>query len=229
MTGMTTVLVVEDELKIARLIRDYLEQAGFSVAHAADGESGLSLARSGRPDLVVLDLGLPGMDGFDVARKLRSESSVPIIMLTARTEETDKVVGLELGADDYVTKPFSPRELVARVRALMRRVDGTDGPREVVRVGDVEIDVPKMRVTVAGRSVSLTPTEFQILRTLASSPGRIFTRAQLLDTLHGISFESYERAVDAHIKNLRKKIEPEPGAPQYVLTVYGVGYRFTDV
>ena len=153
---------------------------------------------------------------------------VPIIMLTARTEETDKIVGLELGADDYVTKPFSPRELVARVRALLRRVDGGEPASETIRAAGIEIDVPKMRVTVGDRTVDLTPTEFEILKTLAASPGRIFTRGQLLDVLHGISFESYERAIDAHIKNLRRKLEPVPGTPRYVLTVYGVGYRFAD-
>jgi DNA-binding response OmpR family regulator len=227
MPPVKTILVVEDELKIARLVRDYLEQAGFSVLVAPDGESGLGLWRSHGPDLVVLDLGLPGEDGLDVARSLRKDSMVPIIMLTARTDETDKIVGLELGADDYVTKPFSPRELVARVRALLRRVDAGE-VSEVIRVSDIEIDVPKMRVTVDDRSVDLTPTEFQILKTMAAAPGRIFTRGQLLDTLHGISFESYERAIDAHVKNLRRKIEPTPGEPRYILTVYGVGYRFAD-
>ena len=228
MPRVKTILVVEDELKIARLVRDYLEQAGYSVLTAPDGESGLTLWRSHGPDLVVLDLGLPGMDGYDIARTMRRESMVPIIMLTARTDETDKIVGLELGADDYVTKPFSPRELVARVRALLRRVDGGDAASETIRAIDVEIDVPKMRVTVGDREIDLTPTEFEILKTLAASPGRIFTRGQLLDVLHGISFESYERAIDAHIKNLRRKLEPIPGSPRYVLTVYGVGYRFAD-
>ncbi len=227
MPPVKSILVVEDELKIARLIRDYLEQAGFSVLTAPDGESGLGLWRSHDLDLVVLDLGLPGQDGLDVARALRKASMVPIIMLTARTEETDKIVGLELGADDYVTKPFSPRELVARVRALLRRVDAGEAP-ELIRASEIEIDIPKMRVTVEGRTVDLTPTEFQILKTLAAAPGRIFTRSQLLDALHGVSFESYERAIDAHIKNLRRKIEPTPGDPRYVLTVYGVGYRFAD-
>ncbi len=211
MFRVKTILVVEDELKIARLVRDYLEQAGYSVLTAPDGESGLTLWRSHGPDLVVLDLGLPGVDGYDIARTMRRESMVPIIMLTARTEETDKIVGLELGADDYVTKPFSPRELVARVRALLRRVDGGEPATETIRAADVEIDVPKMRVTVGDRTVDLTPTEFEILKTLAASPGRIFTRGQLLDVLHGISFESYERAIDAHIKNLRRKLDPVHG------------------
>jgi len=223
-----TVLVVEDELKIARLVRDYLQQAGFGVLEAADGPSALSLARSNRPDMVVLDLGLPEMDGLDVARRLRADSSVPIIMLTARSEESDRIVGLELGADDYIVKPFSPKELVARIRAVLRRADATLGGGEVIRAGSMTIDIPKMRVTIGEDSIELTATEFQLLLTLARHPGRIYTRAQLLDALHGISFESYERSVDAHIKNIRRKIEPDPRRPQLVLTVYGVGYKFAD-
>jgi DNA-binding response OmpR family regulator len=221
--------VVEDESKIARLVRDYLEHAGFEVAVAGDGEVALAETRRARPDLVVLDLGLPGRDGLDVARSLRRTSNVPIVMLTARGEETDRVVGLELGADDYVVKPFSPRELVARVRAVLRRTEAA-GARgaEVLRVADVEVDLPRMRVAVAGRPVELTPTEFQLLATLAREPGRVFTRGQLLDAVHGVAFESYERAIDAHVKNLRRKIEPTPGHPRYLLTVHGVGYRFAD-
>jgi two-component system alkaline phosphatase synthesis response regulator PhoP len=223
-----TVLVVEDELKIARLVRDYLHQAGFAVLEAADGASALSLARSEKPDMVVLDLGLPEMDGLDVTRRLRETSSVPIIMLTARSEESDRIVGLELGADDYIVKPFSPKELVARIRAVLRRADATLGGGEVVRAGPLAIDLPKMKVTVGEAEVELTATEFQVLVTLARHPGRIYTRAQLLDALHGVSFESYERSVDAHIKNLRRKLEPEPRRPQLILTVYGVGYKFAD-
>jgi len=222
------VLVVEDELKIARLVRDYLHQAGFAVLEAADGATALSVARSERPDMVVLDLGLPGMDGLDVTRRLRETSSVPIIMLTARSEESDRIVGLELGADDYIVKPFSPKELVARIRAVLRRADATLGGGEVVRAGPLTIDLPKMKVTVGEEEVELTATEFQVLLTLARHPGRIYTRAQLLDALHGVSFESYERSVDAHIKNLRRKVEPEPRRPQLILTVYGVGYKFAD-
>jgi two-component system alkaline phosphatase synthesis response regulator PhoP len=225
---MKTVLVVEDELKIARLVRDYLQQAGFGVLEAADGPSALSLARSHKPDMVVLDLGLPEMDGLDVARRLRTDSAVPIIMLTARSEESDRIVGLELGADDYIIKPFSPKELVARIRAVLRRADATLGGGEVIRAGSLTIDIPKMRVTVGDEAVELTATEFQLLLTLARHPGRIYTRAQLLDALHGVSFESYERSVDAHIKNIRRKIEPDPRRPQLVLTVYGVGYKFAD-
>ena len=222
------VLVVEDEVNIARLVRDYLHQAGFAVLEASDGPGALHLARAERPDMIVLDLGLPGMDGYDVTRELRATSSVPIIMLTARSDESDRIVGLELGADDYIVKPFSPKELVARIRAVLRRVDATLGGGEIVRAGSVTIDIPKMRVSVDGDDVTLTSTEFDILLTLARQPGRIYTRAQLLDAVHGVSFESYERSVDAHVKNLRRKIEPDPKHPSLVLTVYGVGYKFAD-
>ena len=224
-----SILVVEDEMKIARLVRDYLENAGFDVVVTGDGEAALASVRGARPDLVVLDLGLPGQDGLDVTRELRRSSGVPIVILTARGDEADRIVGLELGADDYVVKPFSPKELVARVRAVLRRTEAarTTGA-DVLRAADVEIDVPRMRILVAGRTVDLTPTEFQILSTLVREPGRVFTRAQLLDAVHGVAFESYERAIDAHVKNIRKKIEPTPGRPRYVLTVHGVGYRFAD-
>ncbi len=225
---MKTVLVVEDEMKIARLVRDYLHQAGFAVLEAADGPAALSLAKAERPDMIVLDLGLPGMDGLDVTRQLRATSSVPIIMLTARSEETDRIVGLELGADDYVTKPFSPKELVARIRAVLRRADATLGGGEIVRAGPLEIDIPKRRVSVDGEQIDLTGSEFDLLLVLARQPGRIYTRAQLLDAVHGVSFESYERSIDAHIKNLRRKIEPDPKRPSLVITVYGVGYKFND-
>ena len=225
---MQRILVVEDEMQIARTLRDYLEVAGFEVAVVGDGSSALASARGSRPDLVVLDLGLPGMDGLDVARELRRTSTTPIVMLTARGEESDRIVGLELGADDYLVKPFSPKELVARVRAVLRRVSGTTAGAEVLRAGGVEIDLPKRRVTVDGRGVALTPTEFLLLTTLVREPGRVFTRGQLLDALHGVTIDTYERAIDAHVKNLRGKIEPEVGRPRYVLTVHGVGYRFSD-
>jgi DNA-binding response OmpR family regulator len=223
-----TILVVDDEIKIIRLTRDYLENAGFSVLTAGNGEDALAIARVEKPDLVILDLGLPGMDGLDVCRQLRSNSNTPIIMLTARDEESDKLVGLELGADDYITKPFSLKELVARVRAVLRRVEAADEPREIIRVGDLTLDVPRMRVTRGDASIDLTPTEFELLAAMASQPGRIFTRAQLLDAVHGVAIETYERAIDAHIKNIRKKLEPNPREPQYILTVYGVGYRLND-
>ncbi len=227
MTGVPKVLVVDDELKIARLVRDYLTEAGFDVALASTGPAAVASVRSDRPDLVVLDLGLPGMDGYDVTRAIRGQSAIPIIMLTARSEETDRIVGLELGADDYVVKPFSPRELVARVKAVLRRTGG-EVATETIRVMDLLISLPHRSVERGGSRIDLTATEFELLKALASNPGRVFTRGQLLDSIRGVSFESYERAIDAHIKNLRKKLEPDPPRPIYVLTVYGVGYKFSD-
>ena len=233
---MPTILVVDDEPKIAQIARDYLVHAGFEVVSAAGGAAALELITATHPDLVILDLGLPGIDGLEVTRRIRQAGSLPIVILTARDDEIDKVVGLELGADDYLTKPFSPRELVARVRAVLRRVEASttpDGANAAGSVGliharDVTIDVDRMRVDVAGSIVDLTPTEFQVLVALARRPGQIKTRSQLLDAVHGVAFESYERAIDAHIKNLRKKIEPDPRVPRYILTVHGVGYRFAD-
>jgi len=226
---MKTILVVDDEPKIVKLVRDYLEHAGFAVNVATDGKSALSLARTGKPDLVILDLGLPQLDGLDVTRELRKASNVPVIMLTARSEESDKLIGLELGADDYITKPFSPKELVARVRVIFRRMEAYTGGQEMVHAADLTLDVPRMHVHLKGREIEeLTPSEFALLLTMARQPGRVFTRAQLLDAVHGVAFESYERAIDAHIKNIRHKIEPDPRTPRYVLTVYGVGYRFSD-
>jgi DNA-binding response OmpR family regulator len=226
---MKTVMVVDDEPKIVQLARDYLEHAGFAVVVAHDGKAALAAARRERPDLVVLDLGLPELDGLDVARTLREESNVPIVMLTGRSEESDKLVGLEIGADDYVTKPFSPKELVARVRAVLRRAGRPRGETDVVRVADLVLDIPRLRATVGGRVVDLTPTEFQLLATMAREPGRVFTRSQLLDAVHGVAFESYERAIDAHVKNIRRKLEPTPSSPRYLLTVYGVGYRVAEL
>jgi DNA-binding response OmpR family regulator len=227
MLDVARILVVDDEPKIVQLVRDYLERAGFAVSTAREGNEALMRAHQERPDLIVLDLGLPGLDGLEVTRRLRRDSGVPIIMLTARHEETDKVVGLELGADDYVTKPFSPRELEARVRAVLRRQ--TRAEDDVLRAGDLTLDIPRLRTEVSGRPVSLTATEFDLLAALARQPGRVFTRAQLLDAIHGVAFESYERAIDAHVKNIRRKIEPDPREPRYLLTVYGVGYRLADV
>jgi DNA-binding response OmpR family regulator len=223
------VLVVEDEPKILEVVRDYLVDAGFSVTTAADGPSALTRARAVAPDLVVLDLGLPGLDGIDVAKELHRRSSVPIIMLTARGDEVDRVLGLELGADDYLVKPFSPRELVARVRAVLRRSRGAvEDDGRPVRVGDVAVDPARRTVTVAGRAVELTATEFDLVAHMARQPGRVFTRGQLLDVIHGVAVESYDRAIDAHVKNIRRKLEPDPHRPQYLLTVHGVGYRFAD-
>jgi two-component system OmpR family response regulator len=225
---MKTVLVVEDEPRIVELTRDYLEHAGFAVLTAGDGEAGLHAFRTRGPDLVVLDLGLPRLDGLDVVREIRRHSPTPIVILTARDDEVDKLLGLELGADDYLTKPFSPRELVARVRAVLRRSEPRPEAGDTVRAADLVLDVPRMRAELAGRAVDLTPNEFRLLETLARRPGRIFTRSQLLDAIRGVAFESYERAIDSHVKNLRRKLEPDPRRPRYVLTVYGVGYRFAD-
>jgi two-component system, OmpR family, alkaline phosphatase synthesis response regulator PhoP len=224
-----TVLLVDDEPEIVRVVRDYLEHSGFAVIVEGDGLAALRAARTRRPDLVVLDLGLPGLDGLDVTRALRRESELPIIMLTARADESDKLVGLELGADDYLTKPFSPKELVARVRAVLRRTEAAGAPAELIRSGELEIDVARRRVTVSGRVAELTPTEFELLLTLARRPGRVFTRAQLLGAVRGVAFESYERAIDTHVKNLRHKLEPSPREPRYLLTAFGVGYRFAEL
>ncbi len=225
---MKTILVVDDEPRIAQLARDYLERAGFAVITAGDGTTALAQARTVKPALIVLDLGLPQLDGLDVTRALRKESNVPILILTARAEESDKIVGLELGADDYLTKPFSPKELVARVRAILRRLENANPNSDIISAGDLTLDVPRMRVQIGDRDVEMTTTEFQLLAALAREPGRIFTRAQLLDAVRGVAFESYERAIDAHIKNIRRKIEPDPHMPRYVLMVYGVGYKFAD-
>jgi DNA-binding response OmpR family regulator len=227
---MKTILVVDDEPKIVQLLRDYLERAGFAVRSAQDGKTALLLARTEKPDMLILDLGLPGLDGLDVTRELRKSSNAPIIMLTARSEETDKLVGLELGADDYITKPFSPKELVARVRVVFRRMEIYSGPEvETIHAAGLSLDTARMQVTAAGREIEpLTPTEFELLAVLARYPGRIYTRLQLLDAIHGVAFESYERAIDAHIKNIRHKIEVDPHQPGYILTVYGVGYKFAD-
>ena len=228
MPDVKHVLVVDDEPRIAEIARDYLERAGFRVDVAGNGADALAFARARRPDLIVLDLGLPHMDGLDVTRALRKSSRVPIIMLTARVEERDKLIGLEIGADDYVTKPFSPRELVARVRAVFRRVDAAPERVDIIRAGEVTLDKPRMQVTVGDQAVDLTPTEFELLATLARQPGRVFTRAQLLDAIRGEAVESFDRAIDAHVKNLRRKLEPDPRIPRYVLTVHGVGYKFAE-
>src|SRR4051812_17800211 len=225
---MKQILVVDDEPRIAEICRDYLERAGFKVMIAGNGADALALARTKPPDLIVLDLGLPKIDGLEVTRSLRKRSNVPIIMLTARVEESDKLVGLELGADDYLTKPFSPKELVARVRAVFRRVDAGAGQSEVVRAADVVLDIPRMQAKVGNRVVELTSTEFELLAMMMRQPGRVFTRGQLLDAVRGEEVELLDRVIDAHIKNLRRKLERDPGHPRYVLTVYGVGYRFAD-
>jgi DNA-binding response OmpR family regulator len=222
------ILVVDDEPKIVKQAQDYLENGGFRVIATGDGQTALTMARHSRPDLVVLDLNLPEIDGLDVCRVLRRESDVPIIMLTARVGEADRLIGLELGADDYITKPFSPRELVARVRAVLRRVRGGVHQPGLIRAGDLEIDIHGYRATRAGEPLDLTRTEFDLLVTLAQHPGQAFSREQLLERLHGVAYEGYDRSIDAHVKNLRQKIEPDPSEPRYILTVYAVGYRFTD-
>lgn len=221
-----TILIIEDEPKVARVARDYLEKNNYRVVLAGDGQSGLSMARGEKPDLIVLDLMLPVMDGLDVCRTLRRTSDVPIIMLTARAEEADRLIGLELGADDYITKPFSPRELVARVRALLRRAKGKVFQSGILRVGDLELNIDNHSVRLAGESIHLTRIEFNLLEIFARQPGQIFSRAQLLENLHGVAGLSYDRSIDAHIKNLRRKIEEDPANPRYILTVYGVGYKF---
>jgi DNA-binding response OmpR family regulator len=221
-----TILVVDDEPEIVKLLRAYLEGAGYRVLTARDGREALLVTRSEKPDLIVLDLAMPEMDGLEFTRRLRQERNTPIIMLTARVEETDRIIGLELGADDYVTKPFSPREIVARARAVLRRVQPQPEAAEVLRAGELVLDRAEHSLTVAGQPVSLTPTEFELLATLMANPGRAFSRMELLERVQGEAFAAYERTIDAHVKNLRAKIEPEPSDPRYILTVFGVGYKF---
>jgi DNA-binding response OmpR family regulator len=220
------ILVVDDEPKVARLARDYLEKNGFRVIVCGDGQSALTMARREKPDLVILDLMLPNIDGREVCRILRRESDVPIIMLTALSEEIDQVTGLEIGADDYISKPFSVRALVARVRALLRRTRGDIKPPSLIQSGGLEINLEKYSVTFHGSPLKLTPNEFKLLYLLASRPGQTLTREQLLDDLHG-SASSIDRSVDSHIKNLRKKLETTSGESM-IETVYGIGYRFME-
>jgi two-component system alkaline phosphatase synthesis response regulator PhoP len=224
---VTTILIVDDERQIAEIAGDYLRLAGFDVLVAADGVRALETVRGRSPDLVILDLGLPGLDGFHVARSIRSHSDLPIIMLTARVEEDDRLQGFEIGADDYITKPFSPSELVARVRAVLRRAQKNQD-RHLLRAADLAIDVPRMRVTRGDTAIDLTPTEFQIVATLAGHAGRVFTRAQLLDAVRGSDAEAFDRAIDSHIKNIRRKLQQDHESRRYVETVYGIGYRFAE-
>ena len=221
-----TILVVDDEPKILQLAKDYLVDNGFKVLTSGDGVQALAIARQEKPDLVVLDLMLPGMDGLDVCRAIRKESDVPIIMLTARAEEADQLIGLELGADDYITKPFSPRALVARVRALLRRARGDLLQEETLRSGNLELDLKRMEVRLSGEIIHLTRSEYTLLETLVKHEGQPLSREQLLEHLHGVVFGGVDRSVDSHIKNLRKKIEPDPTEPIYIQTVYGYGYKF---
>ena len=222
------ILVVDDEKRIVEILKAYLERDGYRVIAAYDGRSALELARNNSPDLIILDLMLPEISGWDVCRTLRKESDVPIIMLTARDETTDKIVGLELGADDYVTKPFDPKELVTRVRTVIRRSEGGMASKPVLNVADLSIDVEKRLVKRGDVDIGLTPVEFELLRVLAENPGRVYSRMQLLDKAQGDAYEGYDRTIDSHIKNLRKKIEPDPDHPRYIITVYGVGYKLED-
>jgi DNA-binding response OmpR family regulator len=225
---MKTILVVEDEPSIAQIAADYLRHGGFGVITASNGVDALAQARAQRPDLVVLDLGLPRLDGLEVAKTLRREGDVPIIILTARIEESDRLAGLAIGADDYITKPFSPRELVARVRTVLRRADPGGSGDDVLRRGEFIIDTRRLQVSRGGTPIDLTATEFQLFAALARKPGRIFTRAQLLDAVRGTDVEAFDRAIDTHIKNIRQKIEPDSRRPRYILTVYGMGYKFAE-
>jgi DNA-binding response OmpR family regulator len=222
------ILLVDDEPKIIRLARDYLEKDGFRVLSAWDGPTALATARRERPDLVILDVMLPGMDGWEVCRALRRELDIPVIMLTARSEEADQVLGLELGSDDYVTKPFSPRALSARVRAVLRRARGQHSPPSLLRLGRLEINNASHRASLDDQPLQLTPNEFKLLWVMAQAPGQVLSREQLLDAMHGTAFASFERSIDSHIKNLRRKLEASPAGKNCIETVYGVGYRFNE-
>jgi DNA-binding response OmpR family regulator len=222
------ILIVEDEKKIVDIIKAYMEKEGYHVIVAYDGKAALDLAQSHSPDLIILDLMLPEISGWDVCRALRKNSDVPIIMLTARDEAADKIVGLELGADDYVTKPFNPNELVSRVRAVLRRSENRTSRKTILKVADLIIDTEKRTVYRSNKTIELTPMEFDLLRVLAENPGRVYNRMQLLDIVQGETYEGYERTIDSHIKNLRKKIEVDPIKPNYIITVYGVGYKLED-
>jgi DNA-binding response OmpR family regulator len=223
---MPTILIIEDEYELARVIQSYLEQSGMTVRVESRGDPGLQAWDKFRPDLVLLDLNLPGMDGLDVARAIRRKADTPVIMVTARAEEYDRLIGLELGADDYIVKPFSPREVVARVKAVLRRSgQAVVSPKRILE-GDLEIDIDGHSVRRAGEEIELTPTEFNLLTVFASQPGRVFSRLQLIEAAQGTAYEGYERTMDAHIKNLRAKLEPDPRQPRYIETVFGVGYRF---
>ncbi|MCB9450229.1 MAG: response regulator transcription factor [Anaerolineaceae bacterium] len=225
---MKTILIVDDKLSVQRMVADYLTENGFRAVTASNGREALYVARHEKPDLILLDIMMPEMDGFEFMRRFRQEKNTPVIMLTARVEETDKVVGLELGADDYVTKPFGMAELVARIRAVLRRVSESPPATDVLRIGDVVLDKGTHLVHVGGRKIELTPSEFDLLAVLMSASGQVFSRAQLLERLKGDLFENVERTVDVHIRNLRAKLEPDPANPRYILTVYGVGYRFNE-
>jgi DNA-binding response OmpR family regulator len=222
------ILVVDDEKQIVEIVKAYLERDGYKVITAYDGKSALESARKERPDLIVLDLMLPGISGWDVCLTIRKDSNVPIIMLTARDDTTDKIVGLELGADDYVTKPFDPKELVSRVKAVLRRTESKAAVSQQIDVGTLNIDTERRSVQRGRTAIELTSTEFDLLRVLAESPGRVYSRMQLLDKIQGEAYEGYERTIDSHIKNLRKKIESDPNHPEYIITVHGTGYKLEE-
>ncbi len=222
------ILVVDDEKKIVDIVKAYLEKEGYQVIFAYDGKTALEIAKNQSPDLIVLDLMLPEISGWDVCRALRKTSEVPIIMLTAREEVSDKIVGLELGADDYVTKPFSASELVSRIRAVLRRTEGRKESKALINVADLTINTEKRQVFRGSAAIELTAMEFDLLKVMAENPGRVFSRMQLLDSAQGIAYEGYERTIDSHMKNLRKKIEPDPSTPRYITTVYGVGYKLEE-
>jgi two-component system alkaline phosphatase synthesis response regulator PhoP len=221
------ILVVDDDVKTVELVRLYLNRDGYRVLTAYDGVEALRIARESHPDLIVLDLMLPGIDGLEICRTLRTESDVPIIMLTAMTTDQDRLTGLDLGADDYVTKPFSPRELAARVRAVLRRLPGERGP-EKIEHGELTMDFLKYEAFIAGQPLNLTPVEFKLLGVLAKEPGRVFSRAQIIEKAFGYDFDSFDRTIDVHILNLRRKIEPDPRHPRYIKTVYGAGYKLLE-
>jgi len=220
------IFVVDDEPQIVKVLKAYLEKAGFQVVTASEGNTALLTFQREKPDFMILDLNLPGMDGLDICRTVRRDSNIPILMLTARVEEADRLIGLELGADDYVVKPFSPREVVARVRTIFRRTMAEPTKAEIIQTGDLLIDLEQHTVNLAGKAIELTPTEFEILVTLAKQPKRVFSRLQIMEQAQGDAYEGYERTIDAHIKNLRFKLEPNPKKPVYIQTVFGLGYKF---
>jgi len=222
-----TIMVIDDEKRLVSLVESYLSQEGYRVVSATHGLEALPIASREKPDLIILDLMMPEMDGYGFMREHRKAMDTPIILLTARVDDDERVIGLELGADDYITKPFRPRELVARVRAVLRRAGKNEPRAQTLKVADITLDRDTRAVTVAGRAVDLTPSEFDLLAALMTSPGRVFSRLDLLDVIQGVRYEGYERTIDTHIKNLRAKIEPDSRAPRYIETVYGVGYRLT--
>ncbi len=225
---MKKILIIEDELELVKVLRSYLENAGFSVVTALRGDTGFTTWQNESPDLVLLDLNLPGMDGIEIAKAIRKTDTTPIIMLTARVEDTDRIVGLELGADDYVTKPFSPREVVARVKAVLRRAQPETEPVKKLTIKDLEVDGEAFKVKQAGKALDLTRTEFVILQVMAEHPGKVYSRLQLLEATQGVAYEGYERTIDAHIKNLRSKLGDKADQPKYIETAFGIGYSFKE-